>query len=299
VRMSGRWLVTGGGGLLGQDMARVLRDDPTVEVTAPGHAELDITGSQVAAMAGEYDVVVNTAAWTSMDEAECYPDEALRVNGSAPGALAQACERAGTVLLHVSSNAVFSGSSEEPYQETDIPDPVSVYGWSKYLGETSVRAWAPRRGVVVRTAGLYGAGGDCFVSKLLTSVRDKGAGAVTVVYDQWVQPTWSYALAQHLRDLGHGALMGQVTGGVYHGVTSGQVTWYGLAVEAVALMGLDQYRLVPVPSERRPRPASRGRYMVLNPTRWDGTGSGVRTMGGWRDMLETALRTGMFGQVPA
>jgi dTDP-4-dehydrorhamnose reductase len=298
--MTTRWLVTGADGLLGQDMGKVLMNDPEVEELATfGHKAFDITDTHaVEARVGAYDVVVNTAAWTNVDSAEQYHDEAFKVNGSAVGALAWACEQAGTVLLHVSSNAVFSGDSPTCYTEQSIPGPISTYGRSKCLGEANVRAWAPTCGYVIRTAGLYGAGGRNFISEILTHVRN-GATSVPVAYDQWVQPTWSYTLAQRIKVLGHAVRQGAGNHyhRYYHGISSGQVTWYDLAVEAVTLAGLDPKVIAPIPGERYPRVAPQGRYMVLSQERWKDMG--MEPMDDWRQMLKAAFDAGIFDQVPA
>jgi dTDP-4-dehydrorhamnose reductase len=252
-----RWLVTGAGGMLGQDLCAVL-------------AEAGESG---------VDVVLNAAAWTDVDGAEADEDAATAVNGHAVRVLAEA---AGPRLVHFSTDYVFDGAATVPYPEDGEPAPINAYGRGKAVGERAVLAAG---GYVVRTAWLYGAHGRNFVR---TMVRLAGQReTVDVVADQEGPPTWSYALAAQVVALAGAAAAGRAAPGVYHGTAQGQTSWFGLARAVFAEAGLDPARVRPTTSDRFPRPARRPTYSVLGHDRWIGTG--VPPLPPWRAMLTTAM----------
>ncbi|MBX6722755.1 MAG: sugar nucleotide-binding protein, partial [Dactylosporangium sp.] len=143
-----RWLVTGAGGMLGHDVVAALAG---ADVTALARVDLDLTdtGAVADAVSG-HDVVVNTAAWTDVDGAERDEAAATAVNGTAVAGLVEACAKTGAVLLHVSTDYVFSGEATRPYAEDAPTSPINAYGRSKLVGERAVLAYP--KGYVVRTA---------------------------------------------------------------------------------------------------------------------------------------------------
>jgi dTDP-4-dehydrorhamnose reductase len=265
--------------MLGTDLVDVLAARG-VATTALTRADLDVCDESAVrdAVAG-HDVVVNTAAWTDVDRAETAYEEALAVNGTAAGIVAAACAAIGACMIHLSTDYVFPGVASAPYPEDAPTDPVNAYGRSKLAGERAVLAAG---GTVVRTAWLYGAHGPNFVATMLrlAGVRD----TVDVVDDQRGQPTWSYALAGRLVELG---LRDTAPAGVYHGTASGETTWYGLARAVFAGAGLDPDRVRPTTSDRFPRPAKRPAYGVLGHDRW--AAAGLKPLPDWRGMLTEAL----------
>lgn len=281
-----RWLVTGAGGMLGRDLTGVLEAAAGQQVTAAARDRLDITDADAvgAAVAG-HDVVVNAAAWTDVDRAESEERAATRVNGDGPRVLAEACAKSGAVLLQVSTDYVFPGDVSRPYPEDAPTGPVNAYGRGKLAGERAVLELLPERGLVVRTAWLYGAHGRNFVSTMLDLAARRET--VAVVDDQFGQPTWSRALAVRLAELGAAAAGGRAPGGVYHGTAAGRVSWYGLARAAFELSGLDPARVRPTTSDRFPRPAPRPSYSVLGHDRWSRAELGP--MSPWREQLADAL----------
>jgi dTDP-4-dehydrorhamnose reductase len=273
-----RWLVTGAGGMLGHDVAAALRAHGQ-PVTALSRADLDITDAAAvrAAVAG-HDIVVNAAAWTDVDGAETAYEAALAVNGAGAGHVAAACAATGARLIHPSTDYVFPGSASAPYPEDAPTDPVNAYGRSKLAGE---RAVLDAGGTVVRTAWLYGAHGPNFVATMLRLADQRDT--VDVVDDQRGQPTWSYALATRLVELGCSG----APPGVYHGTASGETTWYGLARAVFAGAGLDPARVRPTTSARFPRPAARPAYSVLGHARW--AAAGLPPLDAWEPMLHAYL----------
>jgi dTDP-4-dehydrorhamnose reductase len=269
-----RWLVTGAGGMLGQDLVGVLGRSP--DVVALTRADLDITDPSAVrdAVAGA-DVVLNAAAWTDVDGAETSSAAALKVNGDGARVLADA---AGKRLVHFSTDYVFDGAATTPYPEDAPHAPINAYGRSKAAGEQAVLAAG---GYVVRTAWLYGAHGPNFVKTMLRLAASRET--VDVVDDQIGPPTWSYALAQQAVAL---ATSGAAPG-AYHGTAAGSTTWFGLARSVFSLAGLDPARVRPTTSDKFRRPAKRPAYSVLGHDGWAGTG--VDPLPDWHAMLTAAM----------
>ncbi|MFD5501577.1 dTDP-4-dehydrorhamnose reductase [Streptomyces sp. NPDC127061] len=285
--MSAVWLVTGAAGMLGQDvLARLAGEDVTA--VAADRAALDVADPEsVRAAFGKHRpvVVVNCAAWTAVDDAESQEDAALRVNGTGPAVLAEACREHGAVLLQVSTDYVFAGDGVKPYAEDDPTGPRSAYGRTKLAGEQAVLSTLPETGYVVRTAWLYGAGGGNFVRTMikLEGVKD----TLDVVDDQRGQPTWTVDLADRLVRLGQAALAGTAPAGVYHGTSGGETTWFGFTREIFRLLGTDPERVRPTTSEAFVRPAPRPAFSVLGHDRW--AAAGIEPVRDWRARLEEAF----------
>jgi dTDP-4-dehydrorhamnose reductase len=276
-----RWLVVGAAGMLGQDVLAAAADAGH-QVVGVGRVDLDVTDPAAAraAVAG-YDVVVNCAAWTAVDDAETHEAEAFAVNATGAANLARATAAAGARLVHVSTDYVFDGAATEPYPEDAPVRPRSAYGRTKAAGEWAVRAEAPDA-VVVRTAWLYGAGGRCFPKTIARAAGQRDR--LSVVDDQTGQPTWTADLA----DLVVRLMAAQAPGGIYHGTSSGQVTWWGFAREVVAAAGL----ATPVDtttSAAYQLPAPRPAYSVLGHDRLREVG--VEPIGDWADRWKTAAPT--------
>ncbi|TQS46773.1 dTDP-4-dehydrorhamnose reductase [Cryptosporangium phraense] len=279
-----RWLITGAGGALGHDLTALLSGET---VTAATRADLDITDvDAVRAAVSGHDVVVNTAAYTAVDDAETDEATATRVNGYGPEVLASACAAAGARLLQVSTDYVLPGDATRPCPEDAATDPVNAYGRSKLVGEQAVLGLLPDTGYVVRTAWLYGETGTNFVATMLKLAASRPT--VSVVNDQHGQPTWTFALAEQLVTLGRA----DAAPGIYHGTASGETTWHGLTQEIYRLAGLDPDRVGTTTSDAFPRPAKRPAYSVLGHDRWAAAGLPVQPH--WRDQLASALERPSF-----
>ena len=278
-----RWLVTGAGGMLGQDLTSLLRHGGA-DVTALDRGRLDITDAAAAAAAvlqAGPDIVVNCAAWTAVDDAESHEDLALAVNGDGAANLAAACAKAQARLVHLSTDYVFSGTGTEPYPEDHQPAPRTAYGRSKLAGEEAVRNILPGASYVLRTAWLYGAHGPNFVRTMirLEASRD----TVAVVDDQHGQPTWTGDVASRIVLLALSA----APPGTYHATSSGATTWLGLARAVFGLLGADPGRVRPTSSSELSRPAPRPAYSVLGHARWARVG--LAPLPDWENSLQWAF----------
>lgn len=272
--MARGWLVLGGTGMLGQDLEALLRRRGET-VVALGSAGCDITSLEAVETAiaqDAPDVVVNCAAYTAVDAAESDEAAAFALNATGAFNVARAARAAGAQLVHVSTDYVFDGHAEEPYDVEHPQAPRSAYGRTKAAGEWAVRASHPDA-LVVRTAWLYGAHGGNFVATMLKLARDRET--LDVVADQIGQPTWTGDLAETIV----GLVEAECPGGFYHGTSSGRGSWFDLARETFTVAGLDPERVRPTTSEAFQRPAPRPAFSVLGRSpQWP-------IIGDWRERL--------------
>ncbi|MFB8229031.1 dTDP-4-dehydrorhamnose reductase [Cellulosimicrobium sp. NPDC055967] len=280
------WLVTGGTGMLGSDLAGRLTERGE-RVWAPSSRELDVLDARVVADAvAEVDVVVNCAAWTDVDGAEQHEADAFAVNALGADVLARACARRGRRLVHVSTDYVFAGTADTPYRVDDAPSPVSAYGRSKLAGEWAVRAASPEN-LVVRTAWLYGARGACFPRTIARLLRERGG--VDVVADQVGQPTWTRDVAETVDRL----VVTGAPGGVYHATASGECSWFEFARAVAVAAGHDPEGVRPTTSEAFVRPAPRPAYSVLDHAPL--AAAGVPVIDHWQERWRTAAAEVLAG----
>jgi len=278
------WLITGGSGQLGIAVSHEL-DKRGIVFDAWSSKDLDITQKLTVSEAIEKlspTVIINCAAWTDVDGAESHEIDASRVNSDGPENLALAAKLSNSKLIHVSTDYVFSGESQSPWQIEDEINPQSVYGRTKALGESRVLASHPENSFVVRTAWLYSPWGKNF-AKTMTKLALKSDGEVRVVNDQVGQPTSASDLAKQLVELG----LSTSPTGIYHGTNPGQATWFEFAQEIFKLSGADVGRVTPVSSSGYPRPAMRPSYSVLSHDAWASTS--VQPLRDWRIALADAM----------
>jgi dTDP-4-dehydrorhamnose reductase len=255
-----RVLITGAGGQLGTELVGVCRGAGDT-VAACSHADLDI-GSRDLVLAAitsvQPDVVFHCAAWTAVDACESEPDRAVLLNGLAVRWVAEGCHRVGAHLVHVSTDYVFDGTLHRPYVEWDAPNPQSVYGRSKLVGEHEAMALGPSAGVV-RTAWVCGAHGANMVKTIMRLAASQPA--LSFVDDQRGCPTFTADLAPLLRRVGLDR-----RSGVIHATNQGPTTWFGFAQAVVAAMGKDPTMVAPVSTAdlQPPRPAPRPANSVLD-----------------------------------
>jgi dTDP-4-dehydrorhamnose reductase len=278
-----RLLITGGSGMLGQDVLD--------RATAAGHdcvplthAELDITDLpevKSAVLAAAPEVVINCAAWTDVDGAEAAYGAAAAVNGEGAGNVARAAREAGAWTVHISSDYVFDGRKREPYVESDETNPISAYGRSKLAGDDAVAQAAPESHTIVRSSWLFGAHGRCFPATILRLARERDV--LSVVEDQVGCPTFTAHLASGLIQL-----CDTRPAGTLHVAGEGSCTWYDLAREIVTLAGL-QCEIRPSTTADQNRPAPRPAYSVLGTER----GGDAPSLPSWREGLEAYLRVGL------
>lgn len=223
-------------------------------------------------------VVLNCGAFTQVDQCETDHERADRINGEAVGWLAEACNQVGALLVQISTDYVFDGTSTMPYREDDIPVPRSAYGKSKLLGERM--AARTQEHLIVRTAWLYEAWGRNFFRTMVGAARE--GRKLRVVDDQWGSPTSCRALARQIR-----GAVNEGWRGIVHATCSGQTTWYGFAREIFLRMGIEA-DLTPCATSEYPLPAPRPAYSVLDGSKRSQLGTDL--MPPWEEALSEVIK---------
>ena len=267
-----RMLLTGRNGQVGWELQRALA--PLGEVIAPGRSELDLAVADSitrVVRAARPDIIVNAAAYTAVDRAESEPEVALRVNGVAPGILAEEATRVGAFLVHYSTDYVFDGTKPRAYLEDDVPAPINEYGRTKLAGEEAIRASAGAY-YIFRTSWVYAARGSNFLRTILRLARERSE--LKIVDDQIGAPTWARTIAQlTAQALGSGSVAWlRERSGLYHLTAAGAVSWFGFAraiLDAArsAFPAMNAPGLVPIPSSGYPLPARRPANSILDCSR--------------------------------
>lgn len=270
-----RVLVTGSNGQLGRELVRLLPERGH-ETVALSRKELDVGDAGAVEEALEVhapEFVLNAAAYTNVDGCETEGELSYRVNALGPRNLAQSCERMGCELLHVSTNYVFDGKGDRPYEPFDPPNPISAYGRGKLAGEEYVRHLS-NRWYVVRTAGVYGEGHN-FVRTMLRVGKERDR--LKVKDDEYVSPTYARDLAEGIVEILESGLYG-----LYHVTNSGSCSWYEFTKEILGLAGIET-EVVPIPSSEYPLPAERPANGLLSSL-------GSPELRHWREALADYLR---------
>jgi len=248
-----RILITGANGQLGFDLQRtlashelILMDFPAFDLTKPS-CEKQVASAQP-------DLVIHAAAYTDVDGAEHQPDLAMAVNAQGTEWVARGAARAKARLIYISTDYVFDGLKKIPYLETDLANPLNLYGKSKLEGEGRALAHCPNA-LVVRTSWLYGAHGKNFVKTMMRLAMEQPE--LRVVADQRGSPTSAEDLAQALAKM-----LTLDIRGIVHATGTGDCTWYELASAIVSAMGR-QTPVHPMTTAEVGRRAARPSYSVL------------------------------------
>jgi dTDP-4-dehydrorhamnose reductase len=282
-----RILLTGKKGQIGAQLAALL--PPLGEVAAFDRHELDLLNPDHLRRTirdVRPNMIVNAAAYTSVDRAETDEKQARSINVDAPALMAEEANRIGALLVHYSTDYVFDGSSNLPYAETDGPNPSNVYGKTKLAGEEAIRAiGAPH--LIFRTAWVYGTTGRNFLLTILRLATEREK--LEVVHDQIGAPTWSHEIAKgtasvlrQLSQQGREAI--SKFGGIYHMTAAGKTSWFEFAkviLEEASRMprGIPWFEtatkgqplvtrcVTAITTEEYPTPARRPAYSVLSNSR--------------------------------
>jgi dTDP-4-dehydrorhamnose reductase len=257
-------LVTGALGQLGRDLVATCTDegDEVVGVDLVDFDVADRDAVHAAVLGVAPDVVYHCAAFTAVDDCESKPEVAFAANALAPRHVAEAAERVGAHVVHISTDYVFDGTKPVPagYVEWDATNPLSVYGLSKLGGELEVRAMAPSA-TVVRTSWVCGAGGGNMVKTVLALLAQDPGRQLSFVADQHGCPTFTADLAPALRRLAAARLPG-----TFHVTNQGPTTWHGFVQGVVEAAGGSAEQVTPITTEQLqpPRPAHRPANSVLD-----------------------------------
>ena len=235
-----RVVIVGAGGRLGAALAREYVGE--FDVVGFNHARLDLgKPEQLRTTLGalQFDALINTAAQTNVDRCETHQEEALALNGEAPGVLAEICAEKQARFVHISTDYVFDGEKREPYTEDDEARPISVYGESKLEGER-LALEANERSLIVRVSWVFGPDRPSFVDWAIGQARERDD--VKAIADKWATPTYTLDLAALLLPL----ITQQEIAGVIHLANSGECSW-----QEYAQWALDCCRAEGIPMKAR------------------------------------------------
>ena len=249
-------LVTGANGMLGQDLCPIL-EDIDYEVIETDINNLDIVNELLThkVMSNEKpDVVIHCAAYTNVDKAEEEFEQAKLINVVGTENVAKACAKNDAILVYVSTDYVFDGKKQTPYEVDDKPNPINNYGLTKFQGEEVVKKYC-KDYYIARTSWLYGHHGKNFVETMIAHKNDE---ILKVVNDQTGCPTWTVELANGIIKM-----LEEFEYGTYHICGSGQTSWYEFAKEIFEYLDIS-VNLQPCKTEDYPRPAKRPQYSAMN-----------------------------------
>ncbi|MFM6900113.1 MAG: dTDP-4-dehydrorhamnose reductase [Microcystis panniformis] len=281
-------LLIGAKGQVGQELQVTLQS--LGEVISIGREELDLTNSEkISQLIREIhpDYLVNAAAYTAVDKAETEPDLAYSINAIAPKIMAESAEKIQAKFLHISTDYVFDGRKNTPYLETDLTNPLGVYGQSKLRGEEEIKT-VNSQAIILRTAWVYGSYGKSnFVKTMLRLGKEREE--LKVVVDQVGSPTWAKDIATAITQL---LINVDNPAGIYNFTNSGVASWFDLTkaiFEEAKISGipLKIQRVIPITTAEYPTPAVRTAYSVLS-------GKKISQQLGyippyWRDSLKAML----------
>jgi dTDP-4-dehydrorhamnose reductase len=281
-------LLIGAKGQVGQELQLTL---PQLgEVISIGREELDLTNSEkIGQLIREIhpDYLVNAAAYTAVDKAETEPELAYSINATAPKIMAESAEKIQAKFLHISTDYVFDGRKNTPYLETDLTNPLGVYGQSKLRGEEEIKT-VNSQAIILRTAWVYGSYGKSnFVKTMLRLGKEREE--LKVVVDQVGSPTWAKDIAAAITQL---LINADNPAGIYNFSNSGVASWFDLTkaiFEEAKISGipLKIQRVIPITTAEYPTPAARPAYSVLSGQKISQQLGYIPSY--WRDSLKAML----------
>jgi dTDP-4-dehydrorhamnose reductase len=258
-------LLLGANGQLGIDLQEVFNTDTHHDVQSVVRNELDM--EQAASIAPyldqqEFDVIINCTSYHKTDECEDYPHKAYTINSVAVAELAKYCKINNKLLIHISTDYVFSGTHNHPYTEIDTTSAVNIYGISKVAGEQAIAAYHDKY-FIFRVSSLFGVAGASgkggnFVETMIRMARE--GKSLKVVSDQYMSPTHTLDIARAIKTFLDKEIN---TYGIYHCSGEGECSWYEFAAEIFKQLGL-KADLAPVSTLSYVTKARRPAYSVLS-----------------------------------
>ena len=260
-------LVTGANGQLGQAIQFVAGNYPNINFVFCSSSDLDITNKENCDSIfnkEKPDFCINAAAYTAVDKAESEPEQAHLINCIGAKNLAETCKEFNAKLIHISTDFVFDGSKNSPYNETDLPNPKGVYGQTKLEGEIAIQEVFDAY-FIIRTSWVYSQFGNNFMKTMLRLASERTS--LSIVNDQIGTPTNAVDLAECLVTIitEHSKLNTEHYG-IYNFSNEGQCSWFDFAKK---IFEINQVKIdvIPIPTTQFPTPAERPKYSVLDKTK--------------------------------
>lgn len=274
-------LVTGAKGQLGYDVVKEL-EERGIEAVGVDIEEMDITdAASVDKVIKEAapDAVIHCAAYTAVDAAEDNEELCRKVNADGPRNIAKVCKELDIKMIQISTDYVFNGEGERPWEPEDVCDPQSVYGQTKYEGEEAVRELLDKY-FIVRIAWVFGVNGKNFIKTMLNLAQTRDT--LTVVNDQFGSPTYTYDLAKLLVDMVQSEAYG-----IYHATNEGICSWYEFACAIFKEAGIEM-NVLPVSSAEYAAKAKRPFNSRMSKDKLEA--NGFDRLPTWQDALKRYLK---------
>ncbi len=279
-------LITGGDGQLGSAIQFAAKHFPKYSLNFTDIADFDITNAKSTdnyLAKGNFDYLVNCAAYTAVDKAENEKDLVFLINAQGPENLAKACKKHGCRLIHISTDYVFDGKSHLPYVESMDTNPPSVYGQSKLAGEKAIIKHSDSA-IILRTSWLYSEYGNNFLKTMLKFGAERDE--LRVIFDQIGTPTYAGDLATSIFKIIESNKKLSKTE-IYNFSNEGVISWYDFAKEIMDFADLN-CTIVPIESHEYPLPAPRPSFSVLNKAKIKSTFN--LKIPYWKDSLKLCLK---------
>ena len=259
-------LVTGANGQLGQAIQFVAGNYPNINFVFCSSSDLDITNKENCDSLfnkEKPDFCINAAAYTAVDKAESEPEQAHLINCIGAKNLAETCKEFNAKLIHISTDFVFDGSKNSPYNEADVPNPKGVYGQTKLDGEIAIQEVFDAY-FIIRTSWVYSQFGNNFMKTMLRLASERTK--LSIVNDQIGTPTNAVDLANAILKIAiscHAELVSASSYGIYNYSNEGQCSWFDFAKK---IFEINQVKIdvIPIPTTQFPTPAERPKYSVLD-----------------------------------
>ena len=286
IKNGGKWimkvLVTGVKGQLGHDVMNelALRGIERIGVDVEEMDITDRTACETVISQEKPDAVIHCAAYTAVDAAEDNLELCRKINAEGTRNIARVCKAMDIKMMYISTDYVFNGGGQRPWEPDDHREPLNVYGLTKYEGEIAVEQNIQKY-FIVRIAWVFGVNGKNFIKTMLRLGKEKGA--VSVVNDQIGSPTYTYDLARLLVDMIQTDKYGR-----YHATNEGLCSWYEFACEIFRQAGMDEVKVTPVDSDGFPAKAKRPSNSRMSKEKL--TENGFERLPSWQDALGRYLK---------
>ena len=286
IKNGGKWimkvLVTGVKGQLGHDVMNelALRGIEGIGVDVEEMDITDRTACETVISQEKPDAVIHCAEYTAVDAAEDNLELCRKINAEGTRNIARVCKAMDIKMMYISTDYVFNGGGQRPWEPDDHREPLNVYGLTKYEGEIAVEQNIQKY-FIVRIAWVFGVNGKNFIKTMLRLGKEKGA--VSVVNDQIGSPTYTYDLARLLVDMIQTDKYGR-----YHATNEGLCSWYEFACEIFRQAGMDEVKVTPVDSDGFPAKAKRPSNSRMSKEKL--TENGFERLPSWQDALGRYLK---------
>lgn len=275
-------LVTGVKGQLGYDVVRELQSRGH-EAIGVDIEEMDITDETAVSRVMEEtapEAVIHCSAFTAVDRAEEERELCYKVNVEGTENIAKMCQKLGCKMLYLSTDYIFSGEGQRPWEPEDTPSPLNAYGQSKYQGEVALRQYVDKY-FIVRISWVFGINGNNFIKTMLRLGKENGA--VKVVDDQIGSPTYTFDLAKLLVDM-----IETEQYGAYHATNEGICSWYEFAKEIFQEANMKEVTVTPVSSEEFPVKAKRPKNSRMSKEKL--VQNGFSLLPSWQDAVKRYIK---------